>query len=264
MLTLAVNLFRSLWSSTPRQRLQKTREAIARQSTNFDAQLLNVERTEAREELMQRQRIAGKNILPKGVAFNHHGNPSFPIHILPARSLQFIKRDTELLRIHHSLKEQDQSSRECQPLPAYCTLLGIGGVGKTETALEYVHTHASAYDLIAWIPAEHSSKRVHAYCQLAKRLGLMREDKVGDESDIEQTREWLETTGMPNAHAIVALLTLLNSETVATCSRQCGRLQGYSELPPCGDSCTRRNPSHYSNCRNGPRSSPQDYYRAIQ
>lgn len=35
---------------------------------------------------------------------------------------------------------------------------GIGGVGKTQLALQYTNTSLEVYDLIAWVPAESQIK----------------------------------------------------------------------------------------------------------
>ncbi|WP_338681167.1 FxSxx-COOH system tetratricopeptide repeat protein [Streptomyces acidiscabies] len=51
-------------------------------------------------------------------------------------------------------------------------LYGLGGVGKTQIALEYVHRFAADYDLVWWISSERSEFVVSALADLAPRLGL--------------------------------------------------------------------------------------------
>jgi hypothetical protein len=46
------------------------------------------------------------------------------------------------------------------------------GVGKTQIAVEYTHAFRSAYDLIAWIPAEEPASVRSSLAALAPRLGL--------------------------------------------------------------------------------------------
>ncbi len=52
------------------------------------------------------------------------------------------------------------------------TLTGLGGVGKTQIALEYVHRFMSDYDLVWWIEAEQPEQVVTGLADLAVRLGL--------------------------------------------------------------------------------------------
>ncbi|MFI5914155.1 FxSxx-COOH system tetratricopeptide repeat protein [Dactylosporangium sp. NPDC051541] len=52
------------------------------------------------------------------------------------------------------------------------TLHGLGGVGKTQIALEYVYRHLDEYDLIWWVPAEHPAAVLQSLEELARRLGL--------------------------------------------------------------------------------------------
>ncbi|MFG1669409.1 FxSxx-COOH system tetratricopeptide repeat protein [Streptomyces sp. Y7] len=61
---------------------------------------------------------------------------------------------------------------------APCALYGLGGVGKTQIALEYVHRFAADYDLVWWIPSEQNELVVSALTDLARRLGL----RVGDDA----------------------------------------------------------------------------------
>ena len=49
---------------------------------------------------------------------------------------------------------------------------GMGGVGKTQLAIEYAHAHATAYDLVWWIAAEEPAAIPDQVTALAVRLGL--------------------------------------------------------------------------------------------
>ena len=50
-------------------------------------------------------------------------------------------------------------------------LFGLGGVGKTQLANEYVHRFMADYDLVWWIPAEHTDDVTASLAELATRLG---------------------------------------------------------------------------------------------
>ncbi|GLI00172.1 FxSxx-COOH system tetratricopeptide repeat protein [Phytohabitans aurantiacus] len=51
-------------------------------------------------------------------------------------------------------------------------LHGMGGVGKSQLAVEFVYRHAPEYDVIWWIPAERLGQVTSAMVELAQRLGL--------------------------------------------------------------------------------------------
>ena len=56
---------------------------------------------------------------------------------------------------------------------------GLGGVGKTQLALEYAHRHAGDYDLIWWVPAETRLLATGSLAELALRLGLPARSRAG-------------------------------------------------------------------------------------
>ena len=59
-------------------------------------------------------------------------------------------------------------------------LYGLGGVGKTQTALEYAHRFQSDYDLVWFIPAARPQEISLALAGLAVRLGIQASDNAAD------------------------------------------------------------------------------------
>ena len=93
----------------------------------------------------------------------------------PARNPYFTGRDDTLVQLHDRLR-----SGETLVVQA---LHGLGGVGKTQLAIEYAHRHAADYDLVWWIDAEQPVLIPGQLVRLADRLGL---PTSGDTLDIVQ------------------------------------------------------------------------------
>jgi tetratricopeptide (TPR) repeat protein len=106
--------------------------------------------------------------------------PSFPgrgptISNLPPRNPTFTGRDHLLAQLHQQFGEQagDGGSGPGGMLTLMAgALYGLGGVGKTQLALEYAHRFAIDYDLVWWIPAENPLLIPAGLARLASQLGL--------------------------------------------------------------------------------------------
>jgi hypothetical protein len=72
--------------------------------------------------------------------------------------------------------------------PITCMLHGMGGVGKTATALEYAYLNRDEYDSIFWIAADSHSRFLQSYSAMGELVGVV--------SEAEAVRDWLKTTRM--------------------------------------------------------------------
>jgi tetratricopeptide (TPR) repeat protein len=79
----------------------------------------------------------------------------------------FIGRDDMLRQIHVALHSK-QAISFCQS----CTLSGMGGMGKTQTAVEYAYRYASAYSAVFWIQAETAETISASIVAIARLLDL--------------------------------------------------------------------------------------------
>jgi tetratricopeptide (TPR) repeat protein len=95
---------------------------------------------------------------------------------LPARNRSFSGRGGLLEQLYASL--QAELAAAVVPTGA---VHGLGGVGKTELALEFAHRFSSDYDITWWMPAEQPTSATAALAALAGRMGV---EQVADQSEM--------------------------------------------------------------------------------
>jgi hypothetical protein len=93
---------------------------------------------------------------------------------VPNRNAGFTGRAAVLGTLHEDLSAGGRTVVLARALH------GLGGVGKTQVALEYAHQFKADYDLIWWIPAEQPQAISLALADLAARLGLQTGDDATD------------------------------------------------------------------------------------
>ena len=96
-----------------------------------------------------------------------------PMNNLPDRNPYFSGRKILLKDIHC----QFQNSKTVSLRQA---VAGLGGVGKSQVAIEYAYRYANDYDTIWWVSAENSSAFQEAYKAFAQRKNLLHIDDTND------------------------------------------------------------------------------------
>ncbi|MGW0332993.1 FxSxx-COOH system tetratricopeptide repeat protein, partial [Streptomyces sp. NPDC003011] len=91
--------------------------------------------------------------------------PAIMVNV-PLRNTSFVGRQALLRAVEEQLAAQDTAA----VLPH--ALHGLGGVGKSQLALEYIYTHQQDYKVICWISAERESLILAALSTLAAQLGV--------------------------------------------------------------------------------------------
>ncbi|WP_406063420.1 FxSxx-COOH system tetratricopeptide repeat protein [Micromonospora sp. NBC_00860] len=84
---------------------------------------------------------------------------------VPPRNPNFTGRESLLVHLHEQMLQGVTAV-----LPH--ALHGMGGVGKSQLAIEYVYRHLDEYDVIWWIPSERPAQIGNALAELAQRLQL--------------------------------------------------------------------------------------------
>jgi tetratricopeptide (TPR) repeat protein len=87
-----------------------------------------------------------------------------PVRAMPARNPNFTGRDRMLEELHRRLVGKNTLVLEA--------LQGMGGVGKTQLAIEYAHRFSSHYDIVWWIDAEVPALIPDQLAALAVHLGV--------------------------------------------------------------------------------------------
>jgi hypothetical protein len=91
-------------------------------------------------------------------------------HTSQPRNQAFAGRDELLSDIHAALHPPAQADEVPQSLPV--VLEGLGGIGKTQVALEYCYRYRQNYDVILWIRADLIASLIGDLEKAARLLGI--------------------------------------------------------------------------------------------
>jgi len=109
---------------------------------------------------------------------------------IPSRNRYFTGREAELDVMRANLSDLVG--------PHVQVVVGMGGVGKTELATEYIHRNIGNYEIIWWIRAEHHDRVREALVKLAQRLELRQGTVDGDrDRAIKAVLDWLQSDEQP-------------------------------------------------------------------
>ena len=96
-----------------------------------------------------------------------HESKTAILNIPYSRNPRFTGREDKLKQIHEALLS-DNTVAVSQPV-AVC---GLGGIGKTQTAIEYAYRYQSEYEFIFWVKADSEDSIISSYVDIAKLLNL--------------------------------------------------------------------------------------------
>lgn len=100
----------------------------------------------------------------------------------------FLGRDAELAEVRRHL-QAGQATALSQPQ----AISGLGGIGKTQLALEYAYRYQQDYQAVLWARAESTEELVASYIALAKLLQLPEYDGKEEDIIVQAVKTWLQT-----------------------------------------------------------------------
>ena len=113
--------------------------------------------------------------------------PAFPRAVfvgVPHRNPYFTGREGHLVRLHSHLQAASSDAL------AHAAIHGLGGIGKTQTAIEYVHRFQQHYRFVLWVAAEAEAALGASYTRIAQQLQLA-EDGAKLEASVAAVKGWL-------------------------------------------------------------------------
>ncbi len=137
---------------------------------------------------------------------------------LPLRNLNFTGREDLLNQITDHFR-QDST-------PVVLTTHGLGGIGKTQLALEFAWRHHQEYIGIVWFNAENQDQLLKEYIKLGLHLHIVHQDEndspISDRAD--RVKQWLEGRAgwllvydnAPNLASIRDLLPVTGGKVLVT------------------------------------------------
>ncbi|TFH47271.1 MAG: tetratricopeptide repeat protein [ANME-2 cluster archaeon] len=103
------------------------------------------------------------------------------------RNSFFTGREKVLDELHKSLRS-NKSVALSQPL----AISGLGGIGKTQTSVEYAYRYYNEYKTVFWAKADSREALISDYSAIAELLNLPEKNEADQNLSITATKRWLE------------------------------------------------------------------------
>src|SRR5258708_1307969 len=115
--------------------------------------------------------------------------PSTPAHVWNVpyfRNPFFTGREEILRQLHDNFKINSAAAFTQQQ-----AINGLGGIGKTQIAIEYAHLHRNEYPYVLWVNAASRETLVEGFVTIARLLDLPVKDEQDQNIIVEVVRQWL-------------------------------------------------------------------------
>lgn len=205
--TISDTMLKLQWSALGRQ-FDATKSELNSARAYFEAEcsLANV------QVQAERHRQVISNLSSLSTAVN--GDPITTVSA--AQNPVFTGRDEVLSKLHSMLMPsfgpRDVSLRSRRS----CVIHGVGGMGKTETAIEYTYRYRACYQHIFWLKAQSNVTLSESFIKATRKIGLNQKGSL--DNVIQEGLEWFQATGEVNLKLSGRLLTV-SRPYLASCVR---------------------------------------------
>ncbi|HVU66852.1 MAG TPA: TIR domain-containing protein, partial [Ktedonobacteraceae bacterium] len=168
---------------------------LLRQVVSID--LVSLDEAQARERLLEGVKKGRAKPATAGFPGRHvpilPASAPFPGSLPPiwnipfARNPFFTGQEHVLARLSEALHPGETDAHGYPRI----ALSGLGGIGKTQLAVEYAYRHRSAYDAILWVNANTTENLMRSYSELARLLKLPDCDAQEQERVVQAVKDWL-------------------------------------------------------------------------
>ena len=161
-----------------RREIERQRESLAPDQQEYDKlkKEASAEEMQNVTDLLQQQDMKLdeiRKLLPPVWNVSHHRNPNFT------------GREGILSELKLALTSGE-------PAAWKQAAFGMGGVGKTQLAVEYIYRHKPDYKVIWWIRSEEPATMAADYASLAASLDLPEKDFQDQSETVRAVKRWLE------------------------------------------------------------------------
>ncbi|MEM1256433.1 MAG: tetratricopeptide repeat protein [Cyanobacteria bacterium P01_H01_bin.21] len=108
---------------------------------------------------------------------------------VPYERNSFFTGREEVLQTLHQRLSQDKAAG----LSQIQAIHGLGGIGKTQAAVEYAYRHRQDYQAVFWVRAETDLEVRTGFVEIARLLNLSQQDAQDPDDTLRAVKHWLET-----------------------------------------------------------------------